>query len=57
MTSVAASGVSIRSMVASTVDTMVFTAGSYVRSMLYLASAAVNGSPLCQRTPWRRVNW
>src|SRR5690349_20096798 len=43
-------------MVVSAVATMVLAAGSYVRSMLHLASAEVNGSPLWNLTPWRSLN-
>src|SRR6185295_4809326 len=43
-------------MVVSAVATMVLTAGSYVRSMLHLASADVKGSPLWNLTPWRSLN-
>ena len=50
------SGASIRSMVVKTVATMVLASGSYVRSMLNLASAEVNGSPLWNLTPWRSLN-
>ena len=43
-------------MVVRTVLTRVFAAGSYVRSMLNLTSAEVNGSPLCHFTPERSLN-
>ena len=55
MTSVAASGASIWSIVVSAVATIVFAAGSYVRSMLNFASAEVNVSPLWYFTPWRSL--
>src|SRR5215468_1340203 len=42
-------------MVVNTVATMVLVAGSYVRSMLDLASAEVNGSPLWNLTPDRSL--
>src|SRR5262245_50454978 len=45
----------MRSMVVNTVATIVFTLGSYVRSMLHLASADVNGSPLWNLTPGRSL--
>jgi hypothetical protein len=55
MTSVPGSGASTRSMVVSVVATIVLTFGSYVRSMLALASAEVNGSPLWNFTPERSL--
>src|SRR5260221_7864582 len=33
-----------------------FSSGSSRRSMLYLTAAALNGSPLWKRTPWRSLN-
>ena len=56
MTSVAASGASMRSIVVNTVFTRVLTFGSHVRSRLHLASAALKGSPLCHLTPGRILN-
>ncbi len=56
MIRLAASGASMRSMVVNTVDTRVFAFGSHVRSRLNLASAELNGSPLCHFTPWRSLN-
>src|SRR5262245_17779401 len=56
MTSVVASGASTLSIVVNTVLTRVFMLGSQVRSKLHLASAAVNGSPLCHFTPGRILN-
>src|SRR5207245_1485203 len=56
MTSVAASGASILSTVVKTVLTRILALGSYVRSMLNLASAELKGSPLCHLTPWRSLN-
>ena len=55
MTSVAASGVSIRSIDVNTVDTRTLAAGSSVRSRLNFASADENGSPLCHLTPGRSL--
>ena len=51
-----ASGASIRSMVLSAVATIVLAVGLYVRSMLNLASAELNGSPLWYFTPGRSLN-
>jgi len=51
MMSVNGSGASMRSIVLKAVATMVFAAGSYVRSMLNFASTEVKGSPLWNLTP------
>ena len=55
MTRVVGSGVSIFSIVARAVATIVLALGSYVRSMLNLASAELNGSPLWNLTPERSL--
>src|SRR5262247_911012 len=56
MTSVVGSGASSRSTVVKTVFTRVFALGSYVRSMLALASAELKGSPLWNLIPERSLN-
>ena len=57
MTSVSASGASVRSIVWNTGRSRAaFTDASNVRSRLYLASTAVNRVPSCHRTSGRSVN-
>ena len=51
ITTVLGSGVSMRLTVVKTLDTRVFTLGSYVRSIENFTSSDVHGSPLWNLTP------
>ena len=55
ITTVPGSGVSMRFTVVKTLDTIVFTLGSYVRSIENFTSSDVQGSPLWNLTPGRSL--